>query len=156
VFTARYALSPYIKQIRFVFKGLITVSNQETWDTQDTWHVRGRREINAAFWWETPKRGHLEDLDVDGRTIIKSTLQMWTGFIWPGIGTSDGIAWTRQWTCGFHKMSEISWPPRGLLISQGSCSICSLFGDFSSSFLLGAVMNSTISCPSSSLGWSHR
>jgi hypothetical protein len=27
VFTARYALSPYIKQIRFVFKGLITTSN---------------------------------------------------------------------------------------------------------------------------------
>jgi hypothetical protein len=27
VFTARYALSPYIKQIRFVFKGLISVDN---------------------------------------------------------------------------------------------------------------------------------
>jgi hypothetical protein len=27
VFTARYALSPYIKQIRFVFKGLITIHN---------------------------------------------------------------------------------------------------------------------------------
>jgi hypothetical protein len=26
VFTARYALSPYIKQIRFVFKGLISIS----------------------------------------------------------------------------------------------------------------------------------
>jgi hypothetical protein len=26
VFTARYALSPYIKQIRFVFKGLITIN----------------------------------------------------------------------------------------------------------------------------------
>jgi hypothetical protein len=26
VFTARYALSPYIKQIRFVFKGLIHVT----------------------------------------------------------------------------------------------------------------------------------
>jgi hypothetical protein len=25
VFTARYALSPYIKQIRFVFKGLISI-----------------------------------------------------------------------------------------------------------------------------------
>jgi hypothetical protein len=25
VFTARYALSPYIKQIRFVFKGLINI-----------------------------------------------------------------------------------------------------------------------------------
>jgi DNA gyrase/topoisomerase IV subunit B len=28
VFTARYALSPYIKQIRFVFKGLITAISQ--------------------------------------------------------------------------------------------------------------------------------
>jgi hypothetical protein len=27
VFTARYALSPYIKQTRFVFKGLIRVVN---------------------------------------------------------------------------------------------------------------------------------
>jgi hypothetical protein len=26
VFTARYALSPYIKQIRFVFKGLININ----------------------------------------------------------------------------------------------------------------------------------
>jgi hypothetical protein len=36
VFTARYALSPYIKQIRFVFKGLWwkcidSLFNQETW-----------------------------------------------------------------------------------------------------------------------------
>jgi hypothetical protein len=33
VFTARYALSPYIKQMRFVFKGLmrdiVTVSSSE-------------------------------------------------------------------------------------------------------------------------------
>jgi hypothetical protein len=28
VFTARYALSPYIKQIRFVFKGLIHTRNR--------------------------------------------------------------------------------------------------------------------------------
>jgi hypothetical protein len=27
VFTARYALSPYIKQIRFVFKGLMDMSD---------------------------------------------------------------------------------------------------------------------------------
>jgi hypothetical protein len=32
VFTARYALSPYIKQIRFVFKGLILVF-------QDSYHL---------------------------------------------------------------------------------------------------------------------
>jgi hypothetical protein len=30
VFTARYALSPYIKQIRFVFKGLITYDESHT------------------------------------------------------------------------------------------------------------------------------
>jgi hypothetical protein len=29
VFTARYALSPYIKQIRFVFKGLMVVKGME-------------------------------------------------------------------------------------------------------------------------------
>jgi hypothetical protein len=29
VFTARYALSPYIKQIRFIFKGLITTIDGE-------------------------------------------------------------------------------------------------------------------------------
>jgi hypothetical protein len=28
VFTARYALSPYIKQIRFVFKGLKSITNE--------------------------------------------------------------------------------------------------------------------------------
>jgi hypothetical protein len=30
VFTARYALSPYIKQIRFVFKGLIFITEVES------------------------------------------------------------------------------------------------------------------------------
>jgi hypothetical protein len=29
VFTARYALSPYIKQIRFVFKGLISATVED-------------------------------------------------------------------------------------------------------------------------------
>jgi hypothetical protein len=31
VFTARYALSPYIKQIRFVFKGLMVGAEEELW-----------------------------------------------------------------------------------------------------------------------------
>jgi hypothetical protein len=33
VFTARYALSPYIKQIRFVFKGLNSVLDGGKWST---------------------------------------------------------------------------------------------------------------------------
>jgi hypothetical protein len=35
VFTARYALSPYIKQIRFVFKGLIRLTTYYFWDAAD-------------------------------------------------------------------------------------------------------------------------
>jgi hypothetical protein len=37
VFTARYALSPYIKQIRFVFKGLICVFLEGEWKDQRFW-----------------------------------------------------------------------------------------------------------------------
>jgi hypothetical protein len=42
VFTARYALSPYIKQIRFVFKGLISKSKDET-------YVRWKSENSAIL-----------------------------------------------------------------------------------------------------------
>jgi hypothetical protein len=48
VFTARYALSPYIKQIRFVFKGLISVPYSHrrgpcSIPCQSRWHL----------WWTT-------------------------------------------------------------------------------------------------------
>jgi hypothetical protein len=38
----------------------------------------------------------LEDLDVDGRIIFEWIIEkegrmVWTGFIWPRIGTSDGL-----------------------------------------------------------------
>jgi hypothetical protein len=42
VFTARYALSPYIKQIRFVFKGLITFRDKFTVT------IAGMRNLPAA------------------------------------------------------------------------------------------------------------
>jgi hypothetical protein len=41
VFTARYALRPYIKQIRFVFKGL----NRRLVEPQWVWTVLERREF---------------------------------------------------------------------------------------------------------------
>jgi hypothetical protein len=41
VFTARYALSPYIKQIRFVFKGLIRFTSVHTWLIYDRDSVVG-------------------------------------------------------------------------------------------------------------------
>jgi hypothetical protein len=36
------------------------------------WHAWKRREMHPKFWWENLKeRDHLEDVDTDGRIIIK-------------------------------------------------------------------------------------
>jgi len=45
-------------------------------------------------------REHLEDLDVDGKTILERILRkysesVWTGFIWLRTGTSGRLLWTR-------------------------------------------------------------
>jgi hypothetical protein len=50
-------------------------------------------------------RYHSEDLDIDGRIILKCVLgkqggKVWTGFIWLRIGTSGGV--------GFHKRRKLS------------------------------------------------
>jgi len=46
------------------------------------------------------ERGHLEDIRLDGRIILKYILKKccgmaWTGFIWPRTGASGGILWTQ-------------------------------------------------------------
>jgi len=48
------------------------------------WHIWGRRVMNTEFWWTNLKKnGHLEDLGIDRRMILKRTLNR-----------QDGIAWT--------------------------------------------------------------
>jgi hypothetical protein len=52
------------------------------------WHVWGRGEIHAGFWWENIKvRNRLEDLGVDGNLVLKwgsneSLRRAWTRLIW--------------------------------------------------------------------------
>jgi hypothetical protein len=47
---------------------------------------------HVGFWWESQKEGdHLEDLDVDGRLILKWDGMVWTGFIWLWVGNSSGL-----------------------------------------------------------------
>jgi hypothetical protein len=39
------------------------------------WHVWGRREMHAVFWWGNLKaRDHSEDLGMDGRILMVSVL----------------------------------------------------------------------------------
>jgi hypothetical protein len=54
-------------------------------------------EIRTKFSSEDVNRsGHLEDLGVDGRTLLKLILMkcnggVWTGLIWIGMGTNGGF-----------------------------------------------------------------
>ena len=48
------------------------------------------------FWINMKTRGHLENLNVDGKTILKCILKKWDGsvwteLIWLRIGTSDWL-----------------------------------------------------------------
>jgi len=42
------------------------------------WHVEGRREVREGFLMGSmSQKGHLEDLEVDGWTILKWILKNW-------------------------------------------------------------------------------
>jgi hypothetical protein len=50
------------------------------------WHLAGKREredMHIEFWWgNLRERDHLEDLGIDGRTILKWTFQEWDERTW--------------------------------------------------------------------------
>jgi hypothetical protein len=65
VFTARYALSPYIKQIRSVFKGLIIYQTTEA-------NVLEYLSLHGIFYSENLNvRDNLEDVGVDGKVLLR-------------------------------------------------------------------------------------
>ena len=52
--------------------------------------------MDGFCWGNLKEKGHLEDLGVGGRVILKYILnkrdgRAWTGLIWQGIGTSGGL-----------------------------------------------------------------
>jgi len=59
------------------------------------WHVWRTGEVHAGFWWGgLMEREHLEDLDVEGRIILRWIFKKldsvaWTGFFWLRIGRCD-------------------------------------------------------------------
>ena len=60
------------------------------------WHLWGRGELHTGFWWEDMReRDRVEDLGVDGRSILRWVLtkwdwESWTRLIWLRIGTGGG------------------------------------------------------------------
>ena len=108
-----------IKWIYFVY--LWFISNQGEYDGQDMWHIWERRVINTEFWWTNlNKNGHLEDLGIDGRMILKQILHKqdgieWTGFIWLWIDITGRPLWTQLRIFGF-KMQAF--------LDVTSCQLC--------------------------------
>ena len=53
--------------------------------------------MHTEFWWVNLREiDRFEDLDIDGRIILKCILNKsvgsaWTGFIWLRIGTNSGL-----------------------------------------------------------------
>jgi hypothetical protein len=59
------------------------------------WHVWVRGEVYRGAWWgKLRERDRLEDLELDGRKILKCVIKkwngVWTGLIWLRIQT-DGV-----------------------------------------------------------------
>jgi hypothetical protein len=49
------------------------------------WHVWGKGEAYAEFWWGyLMERDKLEDLDVDGKIILKLMFKKWDRGAWIG------------------------------------------------------------------------
>jgi hypothetical protein len=56
----------------------------------------GEDPHKVCWWGNLRARGHLNDVGLDGRIILKEILMeicwgVWTGFIWLRLGTSDGL-----------------------------------------------------------------
>jgi hypothetical protein len=60
----------------------------------------GVMKINTTFWLRSLKgRDHFEDIDTNGRTILRWVLKklggrLWIGFTWLPIWASDGRLWS--------------------------------------------------------------
>jgi hypothetical protein len=73
----------------------VVKSRKISWEGGRIWHVWGRN-VRKVFWWGgLRERDHLEDLEVDGRIILKCIFKTWggawTGFMWLRVGTGGGL-----------------------------------------------------------------
>jgi hypothetical protein len=58
------------------------------------WHVWETGKVHAGFWWgNLRERDHLEDLGIDGRTLLKWIFKMWDGGMYWIDLTQDRDRW---------------------------------------------------------------
>jgi hypothetical protein len=58
--------------------------------------IGDRRCAYRVWWGDVKERNHLEDLGVDERILLKPVFkkwdgELWSGLIWPRIGTCGGL-----------------------------------------------------------------
>ena len=90
--------------------------------------MNGIEEKCTWAWYERLKgRGHMEDLDVDGKRFTWTLKEMWcegvAGFSRLRVEISNWVLWARRWTPEFHKMRRTSRRARKPLASQGLCPV---------------------------------
>jgi len=66
------------------------------------WHVWGRGEAWAGFWWGNQReRDHWGDPGVDGRIILRWIFRKWDVGVW------NELSWLR--ICGTEPLGSIKW-----------------------------------------------
>ena len=85
--------------------------------------------VYRSWWGNWRERDQWGDLGVDGWIILgriskRCDVGIWTGLVWPSIGTGGWRFWVRWWTFGFCEMRGISWLAANQLASQeGLCTM---------------------------------
>jgi hypothetical protein len=129
VFTARYALSPYIKQIRFVFKGLIWQT--QLWNNTKIRHFRKCDKLLLALSF-LPVGAHVSALFPWGgyswKFVFRGFLKIVENivFLLKPDKSNTHFRWRRTY--------EYNSSPWWVFITERDCVLCELYSDVKETF----------------------
>ena len=65
-----------------------------------------------------PEGGHAEELETDGKLLLKWILKYYAGRVWNRIGTSGKLLWTQYEHSGSIKCGALSTTPLAILLDK--------------------------------------